>query len=70
MYNRVQIDEKLFYLINLKGRVIAVPGEEIGKTSIESKRFVTKVVFLCGVAVPRNGNPRKSNMAFYSYDDC
>ncbi len=59
MYNRVHVGEKWFYLMKLKGRVIVVPGEEIKKTSIKSKRFITKVMFLSAVAVPRYDHHRK-----------
>lgn len=53
MYNRVHVDEKWFYIMQLNGRVITVPGEEIRKTSLKSKRFLTKVMFLSAVTVPR-----------------
>ena len=60
MYNKAHVDEKWFYIMKLNGRVITVTKEVIHKTSLKSKRFLTKVMFLSAGAVPRYDYHRKS----------
>ena len=54
------MDEKWFYVMQMNGRTITVTGELIEKTSLKSKRFLTKIMFLGAVAVLRHDHHRKS----------
>ncbi len=61
MLNHVYVDKKWFYLTQIKGRVINISEEEeIRKTSLKRKRFVTKVIFITAVAHPRYDRTRKA----------
>lgn len=46
------IDEKLFYAWSSRGRLKLPPGEEPIKTSLQSKRYIPKVMMLAAVARP------------------
>ncbi|XP_042028358.1 uncharacterized protein LOC121775342 [Salvia splendens] len=50
MRNVVHIDEKWFYLTKSVDRYYLLPGEEEPPRSCRSKRFITKVMFLCAVS--------------------
>ena len=52
-YDRVHIDEKWFYLTQIKERYYLAPGEEPPKRAIQSKSFIPKIMFLVAVARPR-----------------
>ena len=58
MHNKVHIDEKWFYVTQMRGCIITVHVEEIEKTSLKSKSCVAKVMFLA-VAVSRHHYGRK-----------
>ncbi len=62
MLNHVHVDEKWFYLTQIESRVITIPEEEIRKTSLKSKRFVTKVMFIAAVAHPRYDRTQKAEL--------
>lgn len=51
MYDRIQVDEKWFYLKEGKLNAILAPVEDLALRNIQSKRFITKLMFLS--AVPR-----------------
>lgn len=53
MYDRIHVDEKWFYLKEGKLNAILGPNEEMPYRNVQSKRFITKVMFLCAVARPR-----------------
>lgn len=53
MYDKVHVDEKWFYLKEGKLNAILAPGEKMPVRNVQSKRFMTKVMFLCAVARPR-----------------
>ncbi|MCP4502171.1 MAG: hypothetical protein GY822_19615, partial [Deltaproteobacteria bacterium] len=53
MYNRVHIDEKLFYLKPVKSKYYLVEGEDTHLHVSKSTRFIPKVMFVCAVARPR-----------------
>lgn len=53
MYDRIHVDEKWFFLKEGKLNAIVAPDEDIGSRHAQSKRYSTKVMFLCAVARPR-----------------
>ncbi|CAH9079650.1 unnamed protein product [Cuscuta europaea] len=53
MFNCVHVDEKWFYMTQVSPRYYLAPGEEEPYRSCKSKRYITKVMFLCVVAGPR-----------------
>ncbi|ETI37296.1 hypothetical protein F443_16691 [Phytophthora nicotianae P1569] len=61
MHDVVQIDEKGFYVKNIGQHVYVLtgkdgcPSEEPPVQAVQSKRYITKVMFLCAVARPRGG---------------
>ncbi|XP_042032594.1 uncharacterized protein LOC121779336 [Salvia splendens] len=55
MRNVVHIDEKWFYLTKSADRYYLLPDEEEPQRSCRSKRFITKVMFLCAVGRPHFG---------------
>ena len=52
MQHIVHIDEKWFYLTKESERYYIVEGEEVVHRTCKSKRFITKVMFMCVVARP------------------
>ncbi|XP_074290123.1 uncharacterized protein LOC141616863 [Silene latifolia] len=53
MYDVVHIDEKHFYLTRVTTRYYLLPNEEKPHRTCQSKRFITKVMFMAAVARPR-----------------
>ncbi|KAG2926031.1 hypothetical protein C6341_g16405 [Phytophthora cactorum] len=53
MYDTIHVDEKLFDLTAVRRRYYLLPGEEAPHRQVRSKRFITKVMMLAGVARPR-----------------
>nr|GLL29754.1 uncharacterized protein LOC109190808 isoform X1 [Ipomoea trifida] len=53
MFDRVHIDEKWFYLSKTSQKYYLLPEEEEPYRTCKSKKFITKVMFLCAVARPR-----------------
>ena len=51
--NKIHINEKLFYLCKIKQKYYLLPEEVTPLRVAKSKRFITKVMFLCAVARPR-----------------
>ncbi|XP_042059698.1 uncharacterized protein LOC121804255 [Salvia splendens] len=49
MHNVVHIDEKWFFMIKSTDRYYLLPDEEEPYRSCKSKRFITKVMFMCVV---------------------
>ncbi|ETV85481.1 hypothetical protein H257_03211 [Aphanomyces astaci] len=49
----VHLDEKWFYITKERRKFYLVPGEKEPKRVCKSKRYITKVMFLCAVARPR-----------------
>ncbi|XP_047965195.1 uncharacterized protein LOC125209651 [Salvia hispanica] len=56
MQNIVHIDEKWFYMTKSSDRYYLLPGEEEPYRSCKSKRFITKVMFMCAVSRPLFGS--------------
>ncbi|XP_074297202.1 uncharacterized protein LOC141627901 [Silene latifolia] len=52
---QVHIDEKWFYLTTTTDTYYIVPGEEEPHRSCQSKRYITKVMFMCAVSRPVYG---------------
>lgn len=52
----VDLDEKWFYVVRIKGWVWILPGymdpDDIKAIRVESKRYIQKVMYLCAVAKP------------------
>lgn len=50
----VDIDEKLFYVVRVKGCVWVLPGyidpDKVKRIPVQSKRYITKVMFLVAIA--------------------
>ncbi|ETN02702.1 hypothetical protein PPTG_15459 [Phytophthora nicotianae INRA-310] len=61
MHDVVQIDEKGFYVKKIGQHVYVLtgkdgcPSEEPPVQAVQSKRYITKVMFVCAVARPRGG---------------
>ena len=53
MMNCVHIDEKWFFMTRDAQNYYLLPGEERPNRKTKSKRFITKVMFLAAVAIPR-----------------
>eukprot|EP00171_Calliarthron_tuberculosum_P000550 IDg550t1 len=53
MYDYVHIDEKWFYMTKVNANFYLVPGETPPHRACKSKRYITKVMFMCAVARPR-----------------
>ena len=53
MYDYVHIDEKWFYMTKINTNYYLVPGETPPHRTCKSKRYITKVMFMCAVARPR-----------------
>ncbi len=51
--NDVHIDEKWYYLTKTKETYYLLPDEEPPERSCKSKKYITKVMFLCAMARPR-----------------
>jgi hypothetical protein len=62
-YSHIHIDEKWFYIIKIKKKYILIPGENIPHRYVQSKNFITKVMFLAAVARPRR-NAETGNWDF------
>ncbi|XP_042044931.1 uncharacterized protein LOC121790904 [Salvia splendens] len=52
MHNVVHIDEKWFYMTKTSDRYYLLPDENEPYRSCKSKRFITKVMFMCAVCRP------------------
>lgn len=59
MNDMVHVDEKWFYLVKDRKRYYHLNDETAPHRSVQSKRFITKVMFLCAVARPRYDYHRK-----------
>jgi transposase len=53
MFQEVHVDEKWFNLTEINGRFYLANDEEDPHRTAQSKRFITKVMFICAVARPR-----------------
>ncbi|XP_042041190.1 uncharacterized protein LOC121786618 [Salvia splendens] len=56
MHNIVHIDEKWFYMTKSSDRYYLLPEEDEPYRSCKSKRFITKVMFMCAVSRPMFGS--------------
>jgi hypothetical protein len=54
MFIYIHMDEKLFYLTEVKRRFYLLPGEPVPHRQVRSKRYITKVMMLVAVAHPRS----------------
>ncbi|XP_074265582.1 uncharacterized protein LOC141588022 [Silene latifolia] len=52
MSNTIHMDEKWFFITEDNEKVYIVEGEELPHRSCQSKRFITKVMFMCAVTRP------------------
>lgn len=53
MENTIHIDEKWFYITRSSHRFYLTPGEAEPHRSCKSKKFITKVMFMCAVCRPQ-----------------
>ncbi|KAF0693721.1 Aste57867_15342 [Aphanomyces stellatus] len=53
MLDVVHLDEKWFYITQQKRTFYLAPGEQKPQRKCKSKRYITKVMFLSAVALPR-----------------
>ena len=53
MHDYIHVDEKWFYLTTDKKKFYHLEDETAPHRSVQSKRFIAKVMFLCAVARPR-----------------
>ncbi|XP_047978591.1 uncharacterized protein LOC125220463 [Salvia hispanica] len=56
MHNTVHTVEKWFYMTKASDRYYMLPDEDESYRSCKSKRFITKVMFMCAVSRPQFGN--------------
>ncbi|XP_042035364.1 uncharacterized protein LOC121781707 [Salvia splendens] len=56
MHNVVHIDEKWFFVTKTTDRYYLLPDEEEPYRACKSKRFITKVMFMCAVCRPYFGD--------------
>ncbi|XP_074277539.1 uncharacterized protein LOC141601168 [Silene latifolia] len=52
MSNTIHMDEKWFYITKDNEKVYIVEGEELPYRSCQSKRYITKVMFMCAFSRP------------------
>jgi hypothetical protein len=52
-YDHIHIDEKWFYITKVKKQFLLLPEEEVPLRQVQSKHFITKVMFLAAAARPR-----------------
>ena len=52
MHNIVHIDEKWFFMTKTTDRYYLLPDEDEPYRACKSKRFITKVMFMCAVCRP------------------
>ncbi|XP_074313741.1 uncharacterized protein LOC141648934 [Silene latifolia] len=52
MSNTIHMDEKWFFITDDNEKVYVVVGEELPYRSCQSKRYITKVMFMCAVSRP------------------
>ncbi|KAK9732975.1 hypothetical protein RND81_04G035300 [Saponaria officinalis] len=52
MRNTIHIDEKWFYITQDNQKIYIVDGEELPYRICQSKRYITKVMFMCAVSRP------------------
>ncbi|XP_042065699.1 uncharacterized protein LOC121809230 [Salvia splendens] len=55
MHNTIHIDEKWFYMTKASDRYYLLPDEDEPYRACKSKRFITKVMFMCAVSRPQFG---------------
>ncbi|XP_042056416.1 uncharacterized protein LOC121801003 [Salvia splendens] len=55
MHNTVHIDKKWFYMTKASDRYYLLPDEDEPYRFCKSKRFITKVMFMCAVSRPQFG---------------
>ncbi|XP_074297014.1 uncharacterized protein LOC141627685 [Silene latifolia] len=55
MSQQVHIDEKWFYITKEVDRYYVIPEEDVPYRACQSKRFITKVMFMCAVSRPVYG---------------
>ncbi|XP_041995655.1 uncharacterized protein LOC121745765 [Salvia splendens] len=55
MHNVVHIDEKWFYMTKVSDIYYLLPDEDEPYRSCKSKRYITKVMFMCAVSRPQFG---------------
>ncbi|XP_074298727.1 uncharacterized protein LOC141629652 [Silene latifolia] len=55
MSNVIHMDEKWFYITEDNETVYVVEGEELPHRCYQSKRYITKVMFMCAVSRPISG---------------
>lgn len=53
IHDRIHVDEKWFYLKEGKLTALLAPDEVMPHRHVQSKRFITKIMFICAVARPR-----------------
>ncbi|KAH9142180.1 hypothetical protein AeRB84_013729, partial [Aphanomyces euteiches] len=53
MHNVVHVDEKWFFVTRVKKRIYVYDDEAVAARFAKSKRFITKVMFLCAVGRPQ-----------------
>ncbi|ETV63812.1 hypothetical protein H257_19255 [Aphanomyces astaci] len=58
MYDYVRVDEMWFHATRIRSQLYLLPGEEPPHRSTQSKRFITKVMFLSAVARSRWDNAK------------
>ncbi|KAH9139235.1 hypothetical protein AeRB84_016490 [Aphanomyces euteiches] len=59
MLDCVHVDEKWFYVTQVKEKVYVYDDEVLAARSTKSKSFITKVLFLAAVARPRYNNKKE-----------
>lgn len=52
-FNTIHVDEKWFFQTSVVRNVLMAPDEEAPHRQTQSKRFITKIMFMCAVARPR-----------------
>ncbi|XP_042027182.1 uncharacterized protein LOC121774357 [Salvia splendens] len=55
MHNVVHIDENWFYMTKVSDRYYLLPNEDEPYRSCKSKRYITKLMFMCAVSRPQFG---------------
>ena len=61
MYDTVHIDEKWFYMTREKRNYYVLRDEPVPYRAVQSKKFITKVMFMAAVARPRHDHHRNRN---------
>lgn len=67
MMHHVHTDDKWFQLTNLRKSFLLSPNETAPHRHVKSKRFISKVMFLCAIARSRYDHTRNGKLGIWTF---